>query len=201
MSLRFVLILGLVAGTASGLAAQERDCHCGGLREVRHSNFNPNRRQGFWASLGAGGGAESFDANNGLGWSHDTWGGLVFGKAGFTVSQAFTVAAEGDLWLRDYPDSRRNLGSLMIVGQIYPAPRGAFFLKGGAGWTRDETDQFFAPGATHTHENGWGFVAGLGYDARVARGVSITPSLDFVGHRYATHDERMLNVGVAITIH
>ena len=42
---------------------------------------------------------------------------------------------------------------------------------------------------------------GLGYDFRVSRNVSITPSLDLQGQRYDTHDERLVSFGIGVTFH
>jgi hypothetical protein len=41
----------------------------------------------------------------------------------------------------------------------------------------------------------------LGYDARVGRSVSLTPLLDFTGHSYSDHQERILSLGLAVTFH
>jgi hypothetical protein len=45
------------------------------------------------------------------------------------------------------------------------------------------------------------FAFGLGYDARTGRKVSLTPSLDFTGHSYSDHQERILSLGLAVTFH
>ena len=191
----------LAGAFALPLAAQEPDCHCG-LREVKQSELTPNRRQGLWGAIGVGGGAESFNSYDGLGWSNDRWGGLVFAKAGFTVNQNLTIGGEGQLWVTEYSNYRRTLGSLMIIGQLYPAAKQGFFLKGGGGWTRDQLRLYYTPTTpAPSYRSGWGWVAGMGYDFRIAPSVSITPSLDFVGQRFHAHDERLINFGMAITFH
>jgi hypothetical protein len=191
----------LLGSVTAPLFAQGHDCPCG-LREVKESETNPNRRHGIWASLGGGAAVESFNAFDGLGWSNGLWGGLVFGKAGLTLGQNLTIGAEGQLWIHEFPDYRRTLGSIMIIGQLYPLSRGPFFLKGGAGWTRDDLRLYYTPQVgIPTERNGWGFVAGMGYDVRIAKDVSITPSVDFVDQYYDLQEERMLNMGLAITFH
>ena len=55
---------------------RDGDCRCG-LREVRDDDGGPSRRRGLWFSAGLGAGSESFDANDGLGWSDDQGGGMV----------------------------------------------------------------------------------------------------------------------------
>ena len=197
---RIIGMTALLVSVTAPLFAQDHDCQCG-LREVKESETNPNRRQGLWAALGGGAGVESFNAYNGLGWSNGLWGGLVFARLGLALNQNLTIGAEGDLWIRDYPGYRRTMGSLMIIGQIYPVSKGGFFLKGGGGWTRDDLHLYSFHPSIPPHRTGWGYVAGLGYDARVAQNVSITPSIDFTEQYYGGVDERMINLGLAITLH
>jgi hypothetical protein len=191
----------LLLGVSGSLAAQSPSCQCG-IREVNGPEDNPNRRSGPWAAIGLGGGAESFNTYNGFGWSHDQWGGVGYIKAGLALGQTLSVGGEGTIWLTDYADHRRTLGSIMIIGQLYPVPRGGFFLKGGGGWTRDVLRQYFVSGpSTQFSQDGWGVVAGLGYDIRIAPNSSITPTVDFVLHRYHTQDERLIILGLGFTFH
>jgi hypothetical protein len=196
-----LIIMAVLFGTMTAPLSAQHECQCG-LREVKESDNNPNRRSGIWASLGAGAGVESFNAYDGLGWTNGIWGGVVSGKAGLTVGQNLTIGGEGQLWIHEFPQYRRMLGSIMIIGQLYPVARGGFFLKGGAGWTRDDLRLYYSPPTPiQTERNGWGFVAGIGYDVRIGKDVSITPSVDFVDHYYDIQEERMLNMGLAITFH
>ena len=198
---RVLLSAGLVLGWAGLLTAQECTCHPG-LREVNGSEENPNRRSGPWAALGFGGGAESFNSYNGFGWSNSQWGGLAYLKAGLALGQNLSVGAEGTIWFTEYADQRRAIGSIMIIGQLYPVARGGFFLKGGGGWTRDETRQYFPSNPSQKFaRDGWGVVAGLGYDVRIAPNVSITPGVDLVGQRYQAADERLVNLSLGFTFH
>lgn len=170
----------------------------GGLREVDDSRFD--RRKGFWLSAGLGAGSESFDANDGLGWSDDKGGGVGYVKLGGTVSQSLLLGAEFSAWgtRYRYEDYDRGLTSAMFIAQWYPAPRGDFWLRGGVGFARDYLD---IDGGERRRENGGVLAVGLGYDIRVGRNVSITPMLDLQGQRYETHDERLVNIGLGITFH
>lgn len=177
------------------------DCRCG-LREV--SERERNRRSGFWISGGLGAGSESFDANDGLGWSDDKGGGMAFIKLGGTVSRSFLVGVEGNIWAARYYGSGydRSLGSLMVMGQWYPAAASGFWLRGGVGWARDDLQIYGGnPGNLVTQQNGTAFAVGLGFDVPVGRKVSITPLLDLQTQRYRTHDERIVSVGIGVTLH
>jgi len=206
----------VVAQDDDSLPARERDrgrdhtrdrdrgrgrCDCGGLREV--SGSRGNRREGFWAAVGIGGGSESFDANDGLGWSDDKGGVVGYIKLGGAVSQSLMLGGELNGWAARYQrlGYDRSLGSLMFIAQWYPARRSDFWLRGGAGWARDNLSIYGTTGDINSHENGTALALGFGYDFRVARNVSITPSLDLQGQRYDSHDERLLSIGVGVTFH
>jgi hypothetical protein len=178
-----------------------RRCNCGGLREV--SGRGGSRREGFFAAIGIGGGSESFDANDGLGWSDDKGGAVGYIKVGGTVSQSLLLGAEVNGWAARYQRQGydRSLASLLFIAQWYPAREGDFWLRGGLGWARDNLSVYGATGDINSHENGTALAVGLGYDFRVARNVSITPSLDFQGQRYDSHDERLVSIGVGVTFH
>lgn len=175
--------------------------HGGGLREVSGRGFS--RRQGFFAAVGIGAGAESFDANDGLGWSDDKGGATGYIKVGGTVSQSLLLGAELNGWAAQYQRQGydRSLGSLMFIAQWYPAREGDFWLRGGLGWARDNLSLYGTTGDINSHENGTALALGLGYDFRVARNVSITPTLDFQGQRYDSHDERLVSFGIGVTFH
>lgn len=176
------------------------DCRCG-LREV--SDRPDSRRSGFWLSGGLGAGSESFDANDGLGWSDDKGGGMAFLKLGGTVSRSFLLGVEGNVWAARYYGQNydRSLASLLLVGQWYPAPATGFWLRGGVGWARDDLEAYTQSGSQLSHQNGTAFAVGLGYDIPIGRKVSITPLLDVQAQRYRNHDERVVGFGVGITVH
>ncbi len=180
---------------------RDGDCRCG-LREVRDDDGGPSRRRGLWFSAGLGAGSESFDANDGLGWSDDQGGGMVFLKLGGTVSRSFLLGVELSGWARTYryEGYDRSLGTLMAVGQWYPARNSGLWLKGGLGFAADVYDEY-GPGGRTITENGSAVSIGLGYDIPVGRRASITPLVDIQRHHYDTHDERVVGIGVGITLH
>lgn len=179
--------------------------HAPGLREV--SDRAPGGlRHGFWFGAGLGVGAEAFDANDGLGWSSDQGGGVGYLKLGGTVSQNLTLGVEGNLWSSRYyaEGYDRTLSSLMFIAQVYPGARSGFFIKGGAGFAHDAL-RLYGPSypttGLVTDRDGSALALGLGYDVRVARNVSVTPTIDLLGQHYRTHDERVLSFGLGVTFH
>lgn len=195
----WLLTLAALAAPAT-LPAQDRMPR--GIREV--ANGSPNARSGLWFSGGLAAGAESFDANDGLGWSDDQWGGVASLRLGGTVSRSLLLGAELSGWKHGYGngDYDRVLGSLLFIAQWYPERKGAFFFKGGAGLAEDRLYLNYQPSVpTTTRQTGFAMGLGLGYDFRVGRMVSLTPTLDLIGHWYDGYQERLLNIGMAVTLH
>lgn len=205
-----VLLLAGLSLVPAVVRAQDDDdrprrrhrCEDCGLREVSDRRGD-RQRDGFFASVGLGGGAESFDADDGLGWSDDKGGVTGYLKVGGAVSNQLILGAELNGWASRYQRQGydRSLGSLMFVAQWYPARRSDFWLRGGLGWARDNLSVYGTNGDINSHENGTALALGLGYDIRVARKVSITPSLDFQGQRYDSHDERLVSLGLGVTFY
>lgn len=210
-----LLLAGLALAPAVAAAQDDEDSRCHrdrnrdrehcdrGLREVSDRRGS-SRRDGFWAAVGIGAGSESFDAEDGLGWSDDKGGGIAYLKLGGTVNQSLLLGVEANVWGGRYRAQGydRSLSSLMFIGQLYPGRRSDFWLRAGLGLARDDLDLYSGEDPTlDSHHNGTAFALGVGYDFRVGRNVSITPSIDLMGQRYRTHDERLLSFGVGITLH
>jgi hypothetical protein len=175
-----------------------------GLREVSDGAFR-SRRHGFWLSAGLGVGGESFDANDGLGWSDARSGAVGNLSLGGTVSPNVLLGVELNGWSsRGYQRSNfdRSLGNLLGIVQWYPSASGDFWLKGGVGFAHSE-DKEYSAGAlvSQWSRDGTAIGIGLGYDVPVGRKISVTPSLELIGQRFRDVDERLLNFGVAITFH
>jgi hypothetical protein len=209
-------LIGLTLLVPAGLMAQddrtdggkdgERDrrngrCSCG-LREVSDRRSASNRT-GLWLSAGIGGGAEAFDARDGLGWSDDRGGAIGYIKVGGTVSPSLRVGAEFNAWTSRYQSQGydRSLSSVMLIAQWYPAARGDFWLRGGVGLARAEIEPFPNAGQPSFRSDGLATAIGLGYDFRLARNVALVPTIDLAGYRYDDIDDRVLSFGLGITIH
>ncbi len=211
------VLTGLTLLIPAGLAAQHDDesdrdpdrdrdrkrggCSCG-LREV--GDRRASSRSGLWLSAGIGGGAEAFDARDGLGWSDDRGGAIGYIKVGGTVSPSLRIGAEFQSWTSRYPAQGydRSLSSLMVIAQWYPAAQGNFWLRGGVGIARAEVD--YAPGVNGGvgfRSDGLATAIGLGYDFRLARNVALVPTIDLTAHRYDNVDDRVVSFGLGITIH
>ncbi len=164
------------------------------LREVHYSRH----RDGFWASLGLGVGQDAFRYNGDPAYSENINAATLSVSLGGTPSRNLLLGGELFAWFRDQSGAIESLSSAMLIGQWYPFGSADLFLKGGFGLTNYALDPDF--GATY-NQSGYGGVLGAGYDLRVGRNVSLTPTIDFYGHRYSDRHERIMNLGVAVTFH
>jgi hypothetical protein len=199
-----LLALALWAGFTADADAQRRR----GLRDVTARGG----RHGFWLNLGVGAGTESFRFADENDYSEGLTKPTLDLRLGGTVSSSLRLGVEGTLWSDTYTDDvgdrvREYLGGLMLIGQFYPARDLGLFIKGGAGVSRSGVD---VVGPFDSHEDGFAWSAGLGYEIRLSRSLFLTPTLDLMQHRSEQRDdlggtlpalhERLATFGVALTI-
>jgi hypothetical protein len=72
-----------------------------------------------------------------------------------------------------------TFGSVAGTVTVYPGVSSGFFLKGGGGLSYTSTSVSEAGVSVSLNKTGWGLLAGLGYDLRVGRSVSITPCFNY----------------------
>jgi hypothetical protein len=159
-------------------------CLAGGLLLLPPSSAwagHPQVREGFWIGFGGGWGWADIgcDECDGDDDREDSFTGFL--KLGGTINDRVLLGVESNGWTKDEDGTRVTLGALTGTVTFYPKAQGGFFLKGGAGLSYvsldiDEDEFFFGASASKT---GWGVLAGAGYDLRVGRNVSITPSFNF----------------------
>jgi hypothetical protein len=107
-------------------------------------------------------------------------------RIGGTYGARVLLGVEANVWVKNADSGTNTLGGLTGTVAGYPRASSGFFLKGGLGlaYASRETPlgtRLSVPVGTTGRftDTGWGFLAGLGYDLRVARDVSITPSLTY----------------------
>jgi hypothetical protein len=172
---RTILMLGLLGAIAPAVMAQR-----------------PQTREGFWFSIGVGGGSlgcEECDerSNGGVGM-------LAFGGK---LSNTVLMAGSANGWTRSEDGATLTVGLVAVEGRFYPSSSGGFFLKAGAGI--GSLDVSF--GSVTVSETGAGVLAGLGYDIRVGRMISITPWVQWFGIDYDPGNANVSQLGLALTIH
>jgi hypothetical protein len=145
----------------------------------RASAEHAQERQGFW--LGIGGGYGSADATCDECDGGNREGGVAgYLKLGWTLTDRVLLGGEFNVWTKEQEGVRVNFYNASGTLTVYPQPSAGFFLKGGVGGAFVDTE--VVEGGTRITADlgsGLGLLAGVGYDVRVARNVSITPAVNF----------------------
>ena len=163
--------------TSSALEAQDR----------------PQTRQGFWISVGLGGG--SLGCEN-CGDDREN-GGTAQIALGGTLSPRFQLGASSNAWAKEVNGVDITMSSLAAVAKFYPWVARGFYLSGGLGIGRIA----FKEGSVSASEDGTSAILGLGYDIRVGKNFSITPFLNGVGASFDGNRSDFNQVGIGVTWH
>jgi hypothetical protein len=133
-------------------------------------------REGFWIGFGFGYGSARVSCDD-CGASAREGGIAGFVKLGGTLNRKVLLGAEINFWTKaeDQIDSL-NFGNASFTVTYYPWVSSGFFVKGGAGLSFVDT-QVLEGSVIRTLDLGTGFgaIAGIGYDLRIRRNLSITP--------------------------
>lgn len=193
----------LLSTTLAIAAVRQVEAQRRGLVDITPSSD----RHGFWLHFGLGAGDESFKYADESHYDTSSPTKPAFTlRMGGTVNPNLRLGVELNGWGDTYTDvdgyQRTDyLGGLMLIGQFYPSRTLGLFVKGGAGLSRSGVS---IEGGQGTHEDGFAWTAGLGYEIRLSRSVFITPTVDFMQHRSDVRDgpalyDRLAMIGVGIT--
>jgi hypothetical protein len=153
----------------------------------------PHTREGFWFGLGLGAGSLGCEDCEDR---ETSWSGNL--KLGGTINPQFLLGVETNGWYKSEDLATLTYGNLSAVAYFYPSETSGFYLKGGLGMAnlRAEVDGFGSES-----ETGGGGVAGLGYDARVARNFSLTPYVNVMAGRFDGGTLNVVQFGLGFTWH
>lgn len=126
-------------------------------------------RNGFWIGGGLGYGAANLGCDGCDSDSESSLTGHI--RLGGTLSEKVLLGAESNAWVKEVAGVDNTVGNLSAAIYFYPAPAGGLFLKGGLGLAYYSASE----GNLSVSKSGLGLMAGLGYDVRVGRNISITP--------------------------
>ncbi len=186
---------------SSSLHAQARK----GIAEVAPAETG-HQRGGFWLSFGAGAGMERLHLEGEPAYDPALWRPTVNLRLGGTLGQGARIGLEAFTWVNPDPDNNitEALVQVMPILMLYPAKCTGLHLKGGAGWawsgvTFNDQSNSFSSGI-----NGFGAMAGLGWEIPIGRTVFLTPEVAFYQQWYdggagnADFKERVLSVGMSL---
>ena len=163
---RGLLALVLVGTTFTHLGAQE-------IRRIDRGH----ERHGFFLGLGGGAGSARIECD--LCSNETEQGGAGWFTIGGTVGQHLRLAGDLNGWTQDDKGTRTSLMTGTFSALFYPWAEGNFFLKAGLGYSHtiinDNDVDLMAEG------QGFGGVAGIGYDLWIGHSLSLTPQLTVFG--------------------
>lgn len=127
-----------------------------------------DERRGLWVGAGAGFGSAEGTCSICLGREAGP-AGLV--RVGGTLSGAILAGLEGTGWRRSEGSLDRSFIMVAAVGAYYPIRNLGLHVKGGLGqyWYFEED------AATELSTQGLALEVGVGFDVRIAAGVSLSP--------------------------
>lgn len=166
----------------------------------------PQTRQGFWIAFGLGWGSADLSCDGCT--DPREGGGVGHVRLGGTLNQKLLLGGDVTAWTKDENGVRLSMGNVSFIGQYYPMEQGGLFLKGGAGFSSIMLE---SAGQSASGES-FGLSAGVGYDIRVGRNISITPVADFLfgGSRDIQYQgatvapgvgSNVFSVGLGVTFH
>ena len=168
----------------------------------------PQRREGFWIGFGLGYGSANISCDNCSSGAR-TGGVTAFLKLGGTPSRNVLIGGAINGWSHASGGATETMANVTGSVYFYPVAASGLFLTGGLGFSDYHVDT--SPAVSGT---GWGFTAGVGYDIRVGRNVSLTPVADFVyggvgdlsvsggGGTFATGwKQNVVDFGLGVTFH
>ena len=144
-------------------------------------------RQGFWIGGGLGYGSLGCNGCNRLG------GVSGYLKLGGTLRQNILLGVETNGWTKSDLGQTLTMGNMSGAAYWYPMPANGLFIKGGLGYSI--LDDGF------NNESGFGLLAGLGYDVRVGRNLSITPVANWFRGSFTGASANVVQIGLGVTSH
>jgi hypothetical protein len=135
----------------------------------------PQTRRGFWIAFGFGYGSADItcDACPETDREGSATGHL---RLGGTLSPKLLLGGDVTGWAKEENGATLGLGTVSFIAQYYPKEQGGLFLKGGAGFSSATIEV----AGEQAGASSWGLSAGVGYDIRVGRNISLTPIADFL---------------------
>jgi len=153
-------------------------------------------RQGFWISGGPSFGSLDLACD---GCETDRESGLTLLLAmGGTAGPGLLIGGQVEGWGKEIGGVDLTVGHLSGVVYWYPRPASGLFLKGGGGLALYSVD---AGPLGEEEDTGLALHAGVGYDLRVGRNLSLTPATGVFWGDFDGGDANVLHLGVSVTGH
>lgn len=146
-----------------------------------------SERKGFWLTVGGGGGSNRVSCQECTEIERFS-GGMGWIRAGGTVNSSTLIGGEAFFWQRSESGLDSYVRGVQGIVQWYPFGKAGFFFEGGLGLARIRTN-FVTNGQTvNASETGISVTLGAGYDIRITRRLSLTPTIASIAVPTATID-------------
>jgi hypothetical protein len=153
-------------------------------------------RQGFWFGGGMGYGSLGLSCTGCADVGRE--GGLSgYAKLGGALRQNILLGVEGNMWTKDEGSATITMGNFSGAAYWYPMATQGLFVKGGVGYSNLRVDD----GASDAADSGFGLLAGVGYDIRVGRNLSMTPVANWFRGGFDGGSANVLQFGLGVTAH
>jgi hypothetical protein len=144
--------------------------------------------------------------------------GVAYVELGGTLNEHLLLGGEFNMWRKTAALATNVNGALKVYNldatlTYYPAAKGGFFLKGGAGVSLLDAE-LIGPSSSLKLDlgSGLGVIVGLGYDIPISRNVSLTPALNYWGGRlgdlqfgsqtsFNNWRQNVVDLTIGITVH
>lgn len=155
-------------------------------------------RQGLWLGAGIGYGSMGLSCDGCEALDLEREGGFSgYFKLGGTLNPNVLLGMELNGWTKSEGGATVSMGNLSGAAYWYPMTTAGFFVKGGAGYSVLSADDGLSTGS----ESGFGLLAGLGYDIKVGRNLSITPVANWFRGGFDGGSTNVLQLAVGVTSH
>jgi outer membrane protein with beta-barrel domain len=184
MRTRQAVIAGVLALATLGLAATPAHAQ------------DAQPRAGFWGGFGMGWGSMGVGCD-GCDGADRTGSYSGYLKLGGTLNPHVLLGAEFNGWSKSENGVTVDLGNASAAAYWYPDVQSGLFVKGGAGYSRLSASN----GGASASQGGFGLVAGLGYDLRIARNTSLTPVFNYFRGAFDGGRADVFQLGLGVTFH
>jgi hypothetical protein len=154
-------------------------------------------RQGFWIGGGMGYGSLGMSCE-GCGDIDREGGASGYFKLGGTIRPNILLGVEGNGWRKSEGTLTLTMGNFSGAAYWYPMTTTGLFLKGGVGYSTLRVSDDVLGDAS---DSGFGLLAGLGYDIRVSRSLSITPVANWFRGGFDGGSANVMQLGLGVTSH
>lgn len=154
-------------------------------------------REGFWIGGGMGYGSMGMSCE-GCGDIDREGGASGYFKLGGTLRPNILLGVEGNAWRKSEGTLTLTMGNFSGAAYWYPMVTSGLFIKGGVGYSTLRLDDDTVGDAS---DSGFGLLAGLGYDVRVGRNLSITPVANWFRGGFDGGSANVLQLGLGVTSH